>query len=113
MVAFNPDDPVFSDCPGAIPSQSSRPGVRSIEQIFQHAAADRVSTGKLVKRLRFTDGGVAPNTRMRQSLWINRFDIMRTAWGQDLTNSFTGEDIILFFAATMRTYIVHPRSGAL
>jgi hypothetical protein len=38
---------------------------------------------------------------------------MRTAWGQDLTKSFTGENIIRFFAATVRTYVIHPQSGAL
>ena len=113
MVAFNSDDLEFSDRPDASPSQSSRPGARSTEQIFEHAAADRVSTKKLVKQLTFTDGGVAPTTRMRQSLWSNHFDGMRIAWGQDLTKSFTGENIIRFFVATVRTYVIHPQSGAL
>lgn len=111
MTAFDSDDLVSSDRPGASRSQS-RPDAKSIDLIFGHAAADRMSTKKLVKQLESTDGGVVPGTRMRQSLWINRLDGLRTAWVQDLTYPFTGGNVIRVFAAIMHAYVAHPLSRA-
>ena len=111
MAAFNSDDLVFNGRADASRSQS-RPGAKSIDLIFEHAAADRMSTKKLVEQLKSTDGGIAPGTRMRQSLWINRFDGLRTAWVQDLTYSFTGGNVTRFFAAIMHASVAHPLSRA-
>ena len=59
MAAFNSDDLVFNGRADASRSQS-RPGAKSIDLIFEHAAADRMSTKKLVEQLKSTDGGIAP-----------------------------------------------------
>jgi hypothetical protein len=109
MADFDSDDLDFSDREES-PSRS-RIGQKSVQLIFEHAAADRVATKKLVRQLQFTDGGIAPKSRINQSLWVKRLDSMRTAWGQNTSEPFSGEDLIRFFAAILRksnvSFIAH------
>lgn len=100
MAAFNSDGLDFSDREDS-PSHA-RVGAKSIQLIFEHAAADRVTSKKIVKQLKFSDGGIAPGTRLSQSLWMNRFDSLWTAWGQDVTQPYNIDDIIRFFVAIIR-----------
>ncbi|TKA38536.1 hypothetical protein B0A54_09471 [Friedmanniomyces endolithicus] len=66
MANNNSDDLVFSDPPSS-PSRNSRAGEKSIGQICEHAAADRISSKRTVKQLQFGRGVLT--SRRYQHLW--------------------------------------------
>lgn len=98
MADFNSDELEFSD--PVLSSPAKRAGQRSIEQIFEDAQKDRISSKRVVAQLRFSSG--APSTRMQQSLWVRRLEAFREALGQDVTRPYTGDDLIRFFASILR-----------
>jgi len=106
MAAFNSDDLIFSDAqPFSSPSRA-RAGEQSIQRIFQDATADRITSKKVVKQLKFTHGGLSPSCRMQHSLWVRRFEATRTAWGQDVSEPYSGDDLMRFFVAIIRKLIL-------
>ena len=63
MADFDSDDLQFSEV--ELPERNSKAGQKSIDQIFDRAAADRISSKRVVKQLQFGRG--APSTRAHQT----------------------------------------------
>ena len=82
--------------------RNARIGQKSIQKIFENPLGDRKASKKVVSQLQYSKG--APETRLKQTLWVRRLEASREAWGQDVSKPFTGDDLIRFFSPILREF---------
>jgi len=89
---FNSSDIEFE--PTLVKGQKKR-GQRSIQEIIEHAAEDRISSKKAIKSLEFGRG--APGTVQTAQLWVQRFNAFRqSTLRKPIDLPFTGDDLLRF-----------------
>ena len=93
MADYDSDELQFSE-----PECNSKAGQKSIDQIFERAAEDRISSKRVVKQLQFGRG--APSSRGHQTLWIRRVGLA-SAMPRDVMATYPRAEMLTWKISTV------------